>query len=564
MSRNRLPVLLAALALALLTAALFLPALQGEFVWDDAQYITENRVVRGGLDARTAAWAFTTFHASNWHPLTWLSHLLDVRLFGLRPAGHHATGVALHALNASLLFALLAGLTGARWRSLAVAALFAFHPLRVQSVAWIAERKDVLSGFFWLAALAAYLAYARRPGRGRYLAVAACFVLALLAKPMAVTLPLVLLLLDYWPLGRLRGASPAALPPIAALRPLVLEKLPLLGLSAASAVVTFLAQRGGGAVRSLEQFPLWVRALNAVESYAGYLGKALWPAGLSVTYPHPARDLPLWPALLAAALLTALGAAAYRARARRPYLLAGLCWYAGTLVPVIGLVQVGAQAMADRYTYLPLMGAAVAAVWAAADLARGRRRAGPARTAATLAALVAFSLVTRTTIGFWKDEVTLFSRAVALRPNALAHTNLGVALARRGEVAAAIVNYDAALALRPEDANTWFNLGRAHTRRNAWAEAGQALQRAVQLDPGHAAAWGEFGVALQNLKRFPEAEQAFLTAIRLEPQQTGAYVNLAFLHLGRGDRGAARRVLEALRRVSPAAARDLERYLGPG
>ena len=562
--RRLAPDALLALLLALLTTAVFLPALGGQFVWDDNQYVSENRFIRGGLSLRTAVWAFTTFYASNWHPLTWLSHALDVSLFGLDPVGHHAVNLLLHVVNAVLLFSVLKALTGARWRSLAAAAFFAIHPLRVQSVAWVAERKDVLSALFWLATLAVYLAYARRPGRGRASALAVCFCLGLLAKPMVVTLPLVLIFLDYWPLGRFGGVRPGASPRAAPVRALLREKAPLFALAAASCVMTVLAQRSGGTVASLRQFPLWVRCANALQAYAGYLGKAVWPVDLSITYPHPGRDLPLWPALLAAVLLATITVSVFRARASRPFLLTGWCWYLGTLVPVIGLVQVAAQAMADRYTYLPLVGISIAAVWWAADLSRGRRAAAVACGAAAVVAVVGLGGGTRGAIVFWRDNETLFSRALSLRPNALAYTNLGVALAKRGDVAAAIANYRSALALEPDDPDSWYNLGRAYARQKAWTEAERALQLSLRIRPAGAVAWSELGIAQHNLQQDAKAEASFRTAIRLEPDLASAYSNLAFLYLGWGDRRAARRVVEELRRISPEAAADLERFLSSG
>jgi len=354
-SRSRVIVL--ALLLAVGTAAVYLPVRSFDFCgFDDDAYVSENALVRQGLTPRGVAWAFTTFRAANWHPLTWLSHMLDVSLFGMEPGAHHLVNVAFHAANAVLLFLVLRGMTGALWGSAAVAALFALHPLHVESVAWIAQRKDVLSAFFFLLMLSAYLRYARSPSRGRLAAVTALFALGLLAKPMLVTAPFVLLLLDFWPLGRFGGAHPdpgtlpAGHPPAVGVRRAVLEKVPLFLLSALSSVVTVVAQSRGGAMVPADALPFGARAANALVACAAYLWKTFWPAGLAVYYPHTKGELPAWKIAGAAALLSALTGIAVREARRRPYLAVGWLWFLGMLVPVIGLVQVGGQAMADRYT----------------------------------------------------------------------------------------------------------------------------------------------------------------------------------------------------------------------
>jgi hypothetical protein len=433
-SGRRLPGILGA-ALALLTLAVWLPALRNGFVnLDDGFYVYGNPHVRPGITRAGLAWALTANVASNWHPLTLLSHMLDCRLFGLEPAGHHATSLLLHLANTLLLFAVLRGMTGAPVRSALVAALFAVHPLHVESVAWIAERKDVLSALFWILAMGAWARYARLPSPGRYLLVALLMALGLAAKPMVVTLPFALLLLDVWPLARRHLGW----------RRLAAEKLPLLALSAAAGLVTLRYQQGSLAPPG--SVPWSLRAANALVSSTDYLGKLLLPRNLAVFYPLPLA-IPAWKAAAAALLLLLLTAlAAWRAR-REPWLLIGWLWFLGTLVPVIGLVQVGRQAMADRYTYLPSIGLFLAIVWGAAGLA-GKRR--PLLATAAAAVLLALAAVTRAQIGFWADSVILYRHALAVTSdNYLAHLGLAKALTGRKDWAGAAEQYQAVLALRP-------------------------------------------------------------------------------------------------------------------
>ncbi|MEO6196456.1 MAG: hypothetical protein ABIS20_25835 [Thermoanaerobaculia bacterium] len=437
-SGRRLPLLLGA-ALALLTLAAYLPALHNGFVnLDDGLYVTGNPQVQKGITRASAAWALTANVANNWHPLTLLSHQLDCQLFGLDPAGHHATSLLLHLANTLLLFAVLRGMTGAVWRSAAVAALFAVHPAHVESVAWVAERKDVLSALFWILAMAAWTSYARRPSPGRYLLVALMMLLGLMAKPMVVTLPFALLLLDVWPLER-RGLG---------WKRLIAEKLPLLALSAAASLVTLRYQRTS--LAPLDLVPWSVRLANAAVAYASYLGKLLLPRNLAVFYPIPLA-IPAWQVAAATALLAALTALATWKARRAPWLLVGWLWFLGTLVPVIGLVQVGRQAMADRYTYLPSIGLFVAIVWGIAwgiaALARERRAI---LATASAAAILALAVGTWKQAGTWHDSVALYRHALAVtRGNYVAHVGLAKALTAERNLEGAEEEYRAALALRP-------------------------------------------------------------------------------------------------------------------
>jgi Tfp pilus assembly protein PilF len=559
---------LVAAALILLTAAIFAPLRGAPFLeMDDGQYVFENGVVRQGLSWTTLRWAFTSTEASNWHPVTWVSHLLDVRLFGLDAGAHHLVNVGLHAANAVLLFALLARLAGAVWPAALTAALFAVHPLHVESVAWIAERKDVLSAFFGLLTLAAYLRYLRRPGTGRFLSVLLLYALGLMAKPMLVSLPLLLLLLDYWPLGRWPGSAPSAgapgRPRLAAAWPLLREKLPLAALAAASSALTVLAQSRGGSVISLAARPLAQRAGNAVVSLADYLSLTAWPAGLAVYYPHPGAGLPSWKIGLSLGFVALVTALAVAARRRLPYLAVGWGWYLVTLLPVIGLVQVGDQAMADRYTYLPLIGVFTAVAWGGASLAR-HTAARTALAALGIAAVLACGVAARGEAVRWRDGYTLFSRALAVtRDNWAAHNvlggilsgrgdaagaeehyrevvrirptfpeghnNLATVLAGQGRVDEAFPHYREAIRLNPRYAEPWFNMGLDLAGRGATADAAGALEEAIRRRPAYPKAWYLLGVQKERLGRTAEAAVCYRQALRYQPGMPAAVARLSGL-----------------------------------
>lgn len=530
---------------------------------DDQQYVTSNPVVLRGLTWDGVGWAFGGFHAANWHPLTWLSHMADVTLFGLDAGAHHLVNVALHALNALLLFAFLRRATGATWRSAAVAALFAVHPLHVESVAWVSERKDVLSALFFFLTIHAWIGHTRRPGAGRYVAVAALFVLGLLAKPMLVTLPFVLLLVDVWPLGRLASGGDGEGVPSRAAR-LVAEKLPLLALAAASSLVTWLAQSSGGAAASAEVVPLGARVANAVVSYVVYLVRTAWPSGLAAFYPHPSLagdGIPTWKVAGALLLLLAITAAVVRERSRRPYLLFGWLWFVGTLVPVIGLVQVGEQGLADRYTYLPLTGPFVAAAWGGAELL-GRLRPPALAWGAALAPVVALALVARAQAATWRDSVALHGRALEVTDrNWNAWNGLGDALADAGRPQEAIGAYQEALRIRPRLAAAWNGLGAAHGQLGAHADAIARFEEALRIRPGYADAWYNLGTAHGSLGRHARAAECFRAALRLRPDDARAWQNLGVASLLSGDLPAARESFERLTRLAPARARELDALL---
>jgi Flp pilus assembly protein TadD len=540
--------LLIGLILVALIATIYGQTVTFDFVlYDDPEYVTRNPVVQGGWSAAALTWAVTTVEASNWHPLTWLSHMLDCTLFGLDPAGHHLTSVVLHALNSLLLFALWRRMTDEIWPAAFLAATFAVHPMHVESVAWVAERKDVLSTLFFLLATMVYVAYARRGGLARYLGVVALFALGLLSKPMVVTLPLVLLLLDYWPLRRERPWSR-----------LVMEKLPLFALAGVSSVLTLIAQRAGGSMDSSHLVPLYLRIVNATVSYARYVWKILWPSDLSPLYPHPnlAGGTPWSAWRLAAAgcalvLITSLVLAVAR---RRPYLAVGWAFYLVTLLPVIGLVQVGQQAIADRYTYVPSIGLFLMVAWTARDalvvadrVRRTRWRAVVAALAA--AAVIAYSAAAWKQVRYWRDSITLFERALAVSdPTPIMLSNLGTALAEAGRLEEAIDHHRRALEIRPSYGPAQNNLGIALQRLGRFEEAITHLQWAVEIDPGSSAARTNLGAALRAVGRANDAVVQYRQALAIDPESARTHFNLANALLDLGQREQAvehyRRALE--------------------
>ena len=559
----------------LLTAVVLLaysPVTHNGFLnYDDDTYITNNPHVRAGLTRATLKWAFTTYDEANWHPLTWLSHALDCQLFGLNPAGPHFVNVLLHAANAVLLFLLLQSDTGFRWRSLMVAALFALHPINVESVAWAAERKNVLSMMFFLFALHAYVWYTRRPGLRRYAAVAFFFALALLSKPQAITLPFVLLLWDYWPLRRIDtpvaadAAGPAGNVPKTSIGRLVLEKLPLLLLSAASAVITMKAQNAGGAIKTFSQYSPLLRLETAVVSYVSYIGKALWPSKLVALYPHPTQLYPAWQVGMAGFVLMLVIAFVVlplirRDRDRR-HLAVGWFWFLGTLLPMIGFVQVGAQGIADRYAYIPLIGLFLMLTWLAADWAAYWVKAYQLRASWLAIAAVGWLLVlgalTHRQVGYWHDIPSFWNRTLALtQNNYVAHDTFGEYLARQGKIEEAAAHFRAALAIRPDDLPANLNLGTyEHGRGNLPA----AIERywMVALHAGdvnlRATAYGNLGSAYRQMGELVKAKQCFETALQLAPDRTMAMamIGLGLIAERNGDPSEAVRQYSRAMSVQP-------------
>ncbi len=537
-------VLLTCLVLIAASVIVYAPVRHFGFVnMDDPEYVTDNPHVAQGLTWQGAQWALTSSDAANWHPVTWLSHMLDVQLFGMNAGPQHVTNLILHILNALLLFGLLYRMTGAWGRSAFVAGLFALHPLHVESVAWISERKDVLSTLFGLLAMWAYVAYARRPGPWRYVLVVLWFGLGLMAKPMLVTLPFVLLLLDFWPLQRAElGRGGAGLAGLAR------EKVPLFALAALSSVVTVLAQRQGGAVAGLGGVSLSLRLANALASYAAYIGNMLWPVRLAAYYPL-ATSAPVMQACLGAVLLIGVTALAIRTRRRHGYFLVGWLWYVGTLIPVIGLVQVGSQSMADRYTYLPLIGLFLIAAWGAPELAARWPQRGPALTVAGACLLLACASLASTQVQYWSDDAALWQHALDVTSgNYFAHNNLGETLIKQGRTIEAAAQFAEAVRLRPRYAHAQNNLGMALVGEGQLDAAALRFREALHIDPNYAYAHDNLGMVLIRQRKLDEATQHISEALRIKPDFPEAQSNLGTILMvqGRLDE-AARRFTEALR-----------------
>jgi Flp pilus assembly protein TadD len=542
---------LVCLLLLLATLTVYWQVGNYEFVnYDDDKYVTENHHLHKGLTRESVIWTFTATEAANWHPLTWLSHLVDFQLYGLNPPGHHLTNVCFHLVNTLLLFLVLKWMTGTLWRSGFVAALFALHPLHVESVAWVAERKDVLSTLFWMLTLWAYLGYVKRPKGKRYLLIVLPFALGLMAKPMLVTLPFVLLLLDYWPLERIWpgqsgvGHPGENHPSLVAEKVrtkvfrLLVEKSPLFALAAVSSLVTFVVQQGGKAVGTLENFPFNLRMANALLSYVNYIIKMIWPQNLAVFYPHPGQSLPMWQAALAGLLLLVISFAVIRVGRRYPYLLVGWLWYLGTLIPVIGLVQVGGQAMADRYTYVPLIGLFIMVAWGAPDLVRSWRYGKFSLALAGVSLLVALMVCASLQVKHWKNSLTLFEHALRVTENNyLAHLNFGAALADQGNLEEAITHYRRSLQIAPNYAKAHNNLGLALAQQGKNHEATAHYLTALQLNPDYASAHNNLGVVLTRTGEFDQAIAHYYQALNLQPLWGEVYNNLgnAFLTQGKFD-----------------------------
>jgi tetratricopeptide (TPR) repeat protein len=487
--------------------------------------VYQNTRITSGINFANVAWAFSHVHSENWHPLTTITHMLDCQLYGLNAGWHHLTNVILHSLAVLLLFIALKQMTGALWRSAFVSAVFAVHPLHVESVAWIAERKDVLSAVFFMLTLLAYFHYTRAPSIGRYLTVVLVVALGLMSKPMLVTLPFVLLLLDYWPLRRFAARRSTT---GSQLLRLILEKIPLIALSLISSLVTFLAQRG--AIGWTEQLPVSERISNAFVAYVVYIRQMFWPAGLAVFYPHLENRLPVWEVSLAVIVLVGITLAAFAFKKRVPYLVTGWLWYLGMLVPVIGLVQVGWQGHADRYTYLPQIGLYIAVTWAVTDLSRSWRFQ---RIALGIAAAVVLSAITwssRLQTSYWRDSETLFSHALAVTSNNdVALNNLGIISLDKGQLDDAIFKLQAAIDLRPENAPAHDNLAKALLRKGQVSEAMVHYRKFLELEPASVEARNTLGTALIQQGHVREAIDQWQEALARQPDNGNAASNLAWV-----------------------------------
>jgi tetratricopeptide (TPR) repeat protein len=560
LSHHRMKLLVAAL-LILLTIIAFLPLTHNGFInsFDDNAYVTENMFVQGGLSLRGLTYAFTTTQAANWHPLTWLSLMLDYQLFGLNPKGYHATNLFFHLANVLLLFLILENMTKALWPSALTAALFALHPLHVESVAWVSERKDVLSTFFWLTTMGAYLRYVRRPGWGRYSLILLSFFLGLLTKPMLVTLPFALLLLDYWPLGRFQLPPPPAArrgksgkQPYQRFAPrLVWEKVPLLILSAFFCLSTIHAQQS--AMASLEKFPFAARLGNALLSYVSYLGKMIWPVHLAIFYPL-FKDSLSWGQVAAAALaLLAISLLVLKGARKYPYLPVGWFWYLGTLVPAIGLVQVGIQSMADRYTYVPLIGIFIILAWGLSDLSAKWRGRELWLGAAAGLGLVTLMTLTWYQLGYWRNSKSIFEHAVEVTENNyMAYSILIIEYEKAGQIDKATKMFQKAIEINNFPL-AYYNFGELVIRQNNFDEAIPILEKAIQFKKGFALPYNSLGLIYDHKGRYTEALAMYKRAIELDPTYGDAYNNLGIYYAKQGRYGDAIAMFQKAVKFNPTS-----------
>jgi hypothetical protein len=519
------------LLLVMVTLIVYLQVASHGFVsFDDGLYITDNIQVQGGMNLENIGWSFTTTYSSNWHPLTWMSHMLDVSMFDMHPGSHHLVSLFFHLVNSLLLFFVFRQMTGYVWQSAFVAALFAIHPLHVESVAWVSERKDVLSTFFGIMTLLSYGRYAKHGARRSYITALLFFILGLMAKPMLVTLPFVLLLLDYWPLRRLKFKKPQQIASYAnktiSFFDLVIEKIPFFTLTAASCVVTFYAQRSGGSVASLEVFPLELRIANAAVAYINYIAKMLWPVHLSAFYPHP-YSLPMWQVVGSALLLMLVTWVCIRSAKQRPYLPVGWFFYLGTLFPVIGLIQVGEQAMADRYTYVPLIGVFIMLAWGIPDLLAKWRYKKKVFVFGSALLFPVLMLTTWFQVRHWSDSVQLYEHMIKVtHNNFMAHYNLGVYLAEHDQINEAMAHYRKALSIKPGHVNANINLGNTLVIQGKFSEAIPYYTNALNRVPNDPEIHNNLGVALLHVGKTEEAIGHFKTALKIRPHYIGARENL--------------------------------------
>lgn len=503
-----------------------------EFInYDDGVYITENAHIKDGFTLENIKWAFTTGHAANWHPLTWLSHMLDIEIYGLNPMGHHWTNLQIHVVNSILLFLVFKMMTGALWRSAFVAALFALHPLHVESVAWVSERKDVLSTFFWILSMWTYMHYIRHSNKKQYLLLILFFTIGLMSKPILVTLPFVLLLLDFWPLSRFQSTTKRHYNfSYKTLAGLVWEKLPLFALSAISCIVTFFVQQHGGTVRSLEAVPLDLRFANALFSYLSYLGKTIWPQNLALIYPFPSISM-FWQIILSLPLIICISLMVIRLARSFPYLVTGWLWYLGTLLPVIGLVHVGIQSMADRYTYIPLIGIFIIVAWGLEDISCRWR------SQKTYIALLSGAVLTLCMVGTWlqvqkwQNSITLLNHTINVtRNNSMAHYVFGLALDQQGRLEEAVLQYNKAIKIRPKFAMAHNNLAAAFSRKRKLKEAIYHYNQALQIDPNYAKAYYNLAKTYLKLNKTETAIHYLQEALRINSDMTIALFNLSWIY----------------------------------
>jgi len=530
------PAVFAALILATLIA--FEPVRHNEFVdYDDGQYITKNPHVKAGITYKSFIWALKSPDTGNWHPLTWLSHMLDCELFGLSPVGHHLTNLLFHIANSLLLFLLLKRMTGALWPSAFVAAVFALHPLRVESVAWASERKDVLSVFFLILTIAAYIRYVRCQCIRRYCLVVLTFCLGLMAKPMLVTLPFVLFLLDYWPLNRF-GLQKQDKPKVSSISHLIAEKIPLLVLAAISSIVTLVVQSSAGATKTV---PLYLRIGNGLVSYVGYIGKTIYPSRLAAFYPHPGIRLPMWQPIVCFVMLAVITIVVIYTARRRRYLIVGWLWYLGTLIPVIGLVQVGVQAMADRYTYLPSIGIYMMAGWGAAELVTKLRLRKIELWVSAGIVLAALIICTRMQVRHWQNNLTLFGHCLEVTErNYNMHSKYGRALRKEGRFDEAVKHFNKSLQINPRYFLAQYNLGQAYLMQGKTEQAVDSWYKTLELNPDYVRSLNNLAwlIATHRQSKFYNPQKALLFAKRAceltKYENAGALDTLAVAYAAAG------------------------------
>ncbi|HEY4743051.1 MAG TPA: tetratricopeptide repeat protein [Desulfuromonadaceae bacterium] len=596
---DRRHLVIAGIALVVITLAVYIRAGHFQFInFDDNLYVTKNPHVAGGFTTNNIVWAFTTFDYSYWHPITWLSHMADVQLFGMKAGGHHLTNVVIHTLSSLLVLITLFRMTGALWQSSFIAALFALHPMHVESVAWVAERKDVLCALFWFLTIIAYAEFTKRRKPALYVLSLFSFILGLMSKPMIVTLPLVMLLMDFWPLNRFQGMDDH--PNLSQrlrrrLPPLIIEKIPFFACSLLSGIVTIYGQYRFGAMSDLTVFPLRLRMENALVAYIRYIIKTIWPLDLAVFYPFP-PSLPLWQVITSLAALLSISVAALRVARQRPYVPVGWFWFLITLVPVIGLTQVGNQSMADRFSYIPGTGLFMIVAWGFSDMTKGLRRRERILTVLASAVIVASAALTWRQIGYWRDSVTLYRHSLqvtsgnnliygnlgaalvengemdaaiqamreAIRINPLfvdGHHNLGIALAEKGELDAAIREYQVALGISPNDARLHYNLGIALAGKGDLASAIRELQVALRISPNDWKAYYNLGRVLVRIGDLDAAIRQFKEAVRLSPYDLNSYLNLGIALAEKGDVASAIQAYREALRVSPTS-KDAHNNLG--
>jgi protein O-mannosyl-transferase len=548
-----------ALILFIGTVVLYTPTLDSAFVnYDDPAYVTANSRVLQGLSWGNVVWASRATVEANWHPVTWISHMADVQLFSTNPKGHHIVSVLFHAINVVLLFFVLRMATGSVMRSALVAGLFAVHPLNVECVAWVAERKSLLSMFFLLLTFAAYGWYCSKRNVGRYGLVVGLFALGLAAKPMVVTVPLLLLLWDYWPLQRFGNASEASSRP--SFGQLVLEKVPLFVLSAASSWITLYAQRAGGALGSTDILPLSERIENAIYSYVAYVGKGIYPSGLAVFYPHPEGALPLWKVMAAAVILTTVTVLAWKYRKRHGYLLVGWLWYLVAMIPMIGLVQVGRQAMADRYAYLPFIGLFVIAVWGGSELLDRLQVSSSAQAAMAGGILIAYASMCFLQINYWHNSYTLFSHALQVTSrNGVAEDNLGTALMEMGRPDLAEAHFEAAVEFVPQLSTGHYNLGVLRQRENHPEEARHEYELALRYGSDETEAaqtHTNLGFLLLDMNDARSASDQFTSALRVNPSKQNSLLGRGIAEYRLGNFDAALEDFSRAARIAPLAQAD--------